>query len=206
MALPDNQPSQVATIADFLPPDDEPYAQLVSYEDGGIDVSDPSKGLMGYKWRIRVNDDNIILERDSTKSYVLFEGIGDIKSIDLAFDQNMNPAVAYDKSNGNSYLYWFDASIGDYTTSVFFNCRSPRLSLDDKRIESLQTSDIIFGYIKSNGDLVYRQQRDRYTIERILQMGIPDHLYLMRIGMTKNNRLRFQVTQDMSLPLCSGGY
>lgn len=201
MALPDNKSSKNPEISDFVYPDSEPNRNFLVYELGGVDLQNPSEGLNGYIWRLRYTDLNIVLERDHMKTYTIMENIKGLESLDLAFDQNMNAYIAYEKE-GSSFLYWFDPDISQYKTSVFHNTRSPRLTLDDKRLQQLLYSDVILAFIRDNGDLVYFQQRDRFTIERILNRDVPPDTYLQRIGMTESNRLLFEIKKVYSLPLC----
>ena len=115
-----------------------------------------------------------------------------ITEIDLTFDQNMRPCVAF-VSDSIPKLYWYDTKIGDFNITTFSGILSPRVSLDDKRDFNISNSDIIFAYIKNNG-LYYRQQRERFTVEHLLKSYQNNHSKLLwRIGMGINNRFLFYV-------------
>ena len=115
-----------------------------------------------------------------------------ITEIDLTFDQNMRPCVAF-VSDSIPKLYWYDTKIGDFNIMTFSGILSPRVSLDDKRDFNISNSDIIFAYIKNNG-LYYRQQRERFTVEHLLKSYQNNHSKLLwRIGMGINNRFLFYV-------------
>jgi hypothetical protein len=75
---------------------------------------------------------------------------------------------------------------------VFVEQRSPRLTLDDKRSSQFGNSDVMFGYMRGQS-LCYRQQRDRYTIERVLRTDLPEDIRLKNIGMMSNWRLKFNL-------------
>lgn len=201
MALPGNIVSTDPVVVNLLAPDSIGYKPFIVYEKGGVDLQDTTQGLNSYDWRAKLVGNKIVIERDPDKYYEFVTGVSNVSSIDLAFDQNMNPAVVYEVGT-SAFLYWFDSIPQQYVTTEFTGLRSPRLSLDDKRQQFNNTSDIIFGYIKTNGDLAYRQQRDRYTIERVVSTGIPDHLILEKIGMAANNRFLFEITPEYLLPLC----
>ena len=201
MALPNNEVSVDAQPAPLLNPDNIAYSPHLVFERGGVNLQDTSEGNISYVWRGRYRDNRIEIERDGIETIPILSGLHDVDSIDIAFDQNMNVVVAYDIFP-NSYLYWFDNSVSSYQTLTFNNCRSPRVSLDDKRTQFLNASDVIFAYIKSNGDLAYRQQRDRYLIERVINTGLPDSLYLEKIGMTVTNRFYFKVSPFYIMPTC----
>ncbi|MNV87345.1 hypothetical protein D3C71_1814610 [compost metagenome] len=83
---------------------------------------------------------------------------------------------------------WYDPiATGYVTTELPAGCVNPRVSLDDKRSEYAPSSDVILAYVRA-GNLYYRQQRDRYTVEYLWQTGVPAGL--VKIGM--NRLLRFQ--------------
>lgn len=202
MALPLNTISTTPQIAPFLSPDTVQFNPLVSYERGGVDLQDTSEGNVNYIWRCKYFERGIYIEREPDKQYLIVDNLDDVISLDFTFDQNMNQAVCYEVGT-TVYLRWFDTVPQTFVTTTFPFIRSPRLTMDDKRIEFNTTSDIIFAYIKQNGDLCYRQQRDRFTIERVLRTGIPEELVLEKIGMSANNRLYFNLSPQYLLPICT---
>lgn len=202
MALPDNKLSTYEADEEFLPPDDLPYMPLNVSELGGVDLQNTSQGLVSNIWTLRYDmfTRGLILETRG-KYYEVIKDIEVPDSIDLAFDQNMNYAVCW--SFGNTIqLRWFNPQVINFVTDTFTGVRDGHLTLDDKRIEFTNTSDIIFGYIKENGDLCYRQQRDRFTVERVLKQNIPPECTLEKIGMTTGNRLKFKISVHKSIPEC----
>lgn len=204
MSLPENRVSDDPIITSFLSPDNKDFNPLVAFERGGVDIQDPSEGLSGYEWRARFVSGTIKLEQDPLRYYDFITDLpNDVLSIDFTFDQNMNPVVTWELEE-SSFLYWFDPVVQDYVTSEFFGIRNPRLTLDDKRTEFVDTSDVIFAYLKDDV-LAYRQQRDRFLIERGLSSGIPENLVLEKIGMQTNHRLLFQIEPEILLPECGTG-
>lgn len=204
MSLPENRVSDDPIITSFLSPDNKGFNPLVAFERGGVDIQDPSEGLSGYEWRARFVSGTIKLEQDPLRYYDFITDLpNDVLSIDFTFDQNMNPVVTWELEE-SSFIYWFDPVVQDYVTSEFFGIRNPRLTLDDKRTEFVDTSDVIFAYLRDDV-LAYRQQRDRFLIERGLSSGIPENLVLEKIGMQTNHRLLFQIEQEKLLPECGTG-
>ena len=204
MALPDNKKSNYKEEIGFLSPDDLPYSPLAVSQLGGLDLQDTSKGLRYQVWTLRYDGNlkALILEAKG-KYYKVIEGVEPPVTLDLAFDQNMNYCVCYTTKDNKTILKWFNASTLTFVTDTYGNTINGHLTLDDKREEFTDTSDIIFGYIKtSNRSLNYRQQRDRFTVERELAINLPEELELIKIGMTLGNRLRFQVTKQVLLPEC----
>jgi hypothetical protein len=103
----------------------------------------------------------------------------------------MRPVVAY-IVGALCYLYWYDTTVDAFVTTQLGVARSPRVTHDDKRLRAEQTADVLVAYIK-NDTLCYRQQRDRYTVERVLATGIPDDVDLLQAGMTDKFRIEFYV-------------
>lgn len=207
MALPDNTPSDIPIIDELLEPDSMPFQPRIVFERGGIDIKDPSQGLMVRDWYCWYDEENegIRIQSFPDKDYQVLDNIQSVLSLDFTFDQNMNYTITYESSEYLCKLHWFDAAAQSYVESTFAGIRDPRLTLDDKRQQQLNASDIIFAYIKVNGDMAYRQQRDRFGIERILAEGIPNDQHLLRIGLSKKNRLQFNTTQKKFLPFCGEG-
>lgn len=207
LALPENKLSDIPVLAPMLTPDDLPFDHFLSYEKGGIDLKDPTQGLQVRDWLCYYSESTgkFILRSEPDKEYTILEDLYDVQSMDFTFDQNMNFILTYELPNLVCKLHWFDAETQDYVISTFTGCRSPRLTLDDKRQQTLLFSDILFLYIKENGDLMFRQQRDRYMTERILRGGFPADQHLLRIGMTKNFRVQFNSTKKLLLPACGMG-
>ena len=112
----------------------------------------------------------------------------DITEVDLAFDQNMRPVLAY-VSGGIAKLYWYDTVSQSQVITDFPNAKNPRVSLDDKRTFNTANSDVIFAYI-NNDQLCCRYQRERYGIEHVLHQ-LPPKTELVKIGMGTANRFLF---------------
>lgn len=193
MALPSDQLSTTPAPARFLGSRGLPTSKTVDYEDGGIALNDPSKGLLYQRWRARLFnsgkvDAHVMLDAREVPEFVWLT-VPYMTEISFSFDANMQPVVAF-VASGQSYLNWYDSSENDYvTTSLGADITTPRVALDDKRYvatNGYQLSDVILAYIRA-GNLYYRQQRDRYGVERLLATNVKP---LIRIGF--NRGLRFQ--------------
>lgn len=189
--LPGDIPSALALPGLFLPPDDQVVSPLHDYEAGGPEVGSSENGLTGYRWQCWVVGTDVMLQRDGAAAVLLLQQSG-ITDLSFAFDQSMRPTVVYRLTSGVIYLRWYDTTVNGYLTDNLGVGRNPRLSLDDKRSISAQTSDIILAYI-TGGNLIYRQQRDRFTIPRTLKSGIADDVQLRNIGMSTNLRMQFEL-------------
>lgn len=187
MALPDDVLSATPVNAAFSGARALPVTRTVDYEDGGIAIQDPSRGSQYQRWRGRLLGENIILDAPEVEPFVALSGPG-ITEISFTFDQNMNPAVAF-VQDGVAKLWWFDSVPGQQViTELAVDVITPRVILDDKRFTQTSNSDIILAYVR-DGTLYYRQQRDRFTIERLLDAG--PHVGLVKIGFNVQLRLQF---------------
>lgn len=201
VSLPENTISPLPVISDFLYPDSLPFEKLRSYELGGVNIRDTSQGYSSYVWYVEYKQNQITVNREPGYVYLIKEYVENVSTVDMAFDQNLNPIVCWSIGQ-HSYLYWFDVVTQTNKTTTFANTRDPRLTMDDKRSSQVLSSDVLFCYVNGNGDLVYRQQRERYTVERVLRSGIPEDVTLERVGMTVGNRIKFKFSTRYLLPSC----
>ncbi len=174
----------------MLAPRNKNYAVTESWELGGIALSDTSQGLMSYKWRAWTDSKAIYIMRadqgNTTAKPLL--AAPNITAIDLTFDQNMRPVLAY-MSDSMAKLYWYDTVNQSNVITDYPDIKNPRVSLDDKRAFNVANSDVIFAYI-NNDQLCCRYQRERYGIEHVLHQ-LPPKTELVKIGMGTDNRFLF---------------
>lgn len=184
--LPNNLLSSSAIHGLFINGRSYPVTNFVDYEAGGIGIQDPSEGLLYQVWMARLENDHVYISAENTPEYSIFSGSG-ITEISFTFDQNMRFNLAY-VEGGNAKLYWYDSTIPGMTITNFgASVLNPRITMDDKRPSQSSSNDIILAYVKS-GSLYYRQQRDRFQIERLLRSGVSK---LKKIGMNDKLRLQF---------------
>lgn len=190
MSLPNPEPLIISDLVDapFIYPRSENYPLTESWDNGGVDLNDPSEDLTKYAWQAWTDGATIMVKRSDLDTYQVVLMDSNITEIDLTFDQNMRPCIAY-VANGISKLYWYDTQQAKQVTDEYPLITNPRVSLDDKRRFNVANSDIIFAY--QRGDtLCYRVQRERFTVERVLATNTKKRL-LWRIGMGRNNRFLF---------------
>lgn len=188
--LPDNTHSSIAFGANYLAPDDRVTTPLVDWERGGIALNDASQGLLVRNWRCWLNYIDVMLQAEGGSPVLLFQEVG-ITELAFCFDQNMRYSVAFVQA-GVLKLRWYDSSVGAFVTSVFDEAVNPKLALDDKRATQIAQSDMILAYIRGS-TLYYRQQRDRFLVERVLRTDLYPNTKLKNIGMSKNLRLQFEL-------------
>lgn len=217
MAIIDNRLSTSTVSGRILPPADRVLRRkIIDWEYGGVALGDASQGHLVQIWTVDIVEDTKIrlyVEPFFTpEDCTIFEitdysipvdetGTGDeILEVGLAFDQNMRPAIVYIVRAGSeefTKLYWFDTLVGQFVTTNFGTLwSSPRILLDDKRAISTEKglNDILLFYHRSN-NLYYRQQRDRFNIERLLLASVPG-TDIARIGMNEFNRIQIEWTPD----------
>lgn len=205
--IPGQHLSSYTGTHEFLAPDDlyDSRWPFVDWERGGADLYQPIIDDTYYVWRIHVENHNkIILSRFDNPDigpYTIRIVTGLITEVSFSFDQNTNYAVAY-VANDVSYLWFYDSDLGSFRELELTGAITPRLTLDDKRYRQRVNSDIILFYLK-NGHLYYRQQRDRFTIERDLLTT--DAIGIARTGMATSGRVQIElVMPDQSTCVAIG--
>ena len=190
MSLPLPEPLLIdgGVITPFLHPRSKSYPLTESWENGGVALNDSSEDLTKYVWQAWTDGTTITVKRDDLATETVLITDSNITEIDLTFDQNMRPCIAY-VANGISKLYWYDSLRAMQVIDSFLGVTSPRVSLDDKRRFNVSNSDIIFAYQKGN-DLCYRVQRERFGVEHVLATDTNKRI-LWRIGMGRKNRFLF---------------
>jgi len=161
--------------------------RLLDYEDGGLAIGDASMGSQYQQWRCRLVGNDVILDAANVAPVTIYSGTG-ITEISFTFDQAMRHYLAF-VQDGIAKLQWYDATLSQVVVTSFgADVKTPRVFLDDKRLGQVASSDVILAYIRL-GQLCYRQQRDRFTIEYILDAG--PHTGLHKVGMNSGGRLQF---------------
>ena len=190
MSLPNPEPLLIdgGVTTPFLYPRSKNYPLTESWDNGGVALSDPSEDLTKYVWQAWTDGTTITVKRSDLDVYHVVLMDTNITEVDLTFDQNMRPCIAY-VANGISKLYWYDTQQAKQVIDEYPVIMNPRVSLDEKRRFNVANSDIIFAYQKGD-TLCYRVQRERFTVERVLATNTKKRL-LWRIGMGRNNRFLF---------------
>lgn len=195
--LPDGVLSSEVVQGSFNYPDNLAYRPGTDYELGGLAISDSSLGLEYQAWKG--------FWEPSTGVVTLHPGISgtgipvfttsDVIDFTFTFDQSMRwTAATIDTSNLLSFR-WYDITVNDYVISTYSDIASVKLALDDKRAVQIQSgvTDVILTYVKLDGDLCYRLQRDRYLIEYTLESDVPEGFRITNFGMTDKLRVQWRL-------------
>ena len=196
--MPGNALSNPTLYSAYLPPDNIPPSFTISYQEGGVGLSDASQGLQVQVWTLSIEGpitmNDMVISSPNTLPTILLSA-PNVTQISLAFDQNMKPCIAY-VSQGNAYFWWYDNTIPGYTIITLpATSTNPQCTLDDKRVLSINLglSDIILCYLLNN-NLYMRMERDRFTIDYVLRTSVGNDIpnpSLWKIGMNNNLRLDF---------------
>lgn len=160
---------------------------LIDYEVGGAALFDPNQGLQVKLWTLRSNGQAVTIEAEGVPPVVLFTRAGSITRVGLAFDQAMNPHVAF-VEDGVVWLWWRDTIANAMVFSSFPGARSPCLGLDEKRASEMSNGDVLLSYLRDD-TLCVRQQRDRYAVEEVKASGIT--LDLISVGRNVGGRYQW---------------
>lgn len=201
--LPLNQLSSELIKGKFKFPSNLAVNELEDYELGGIALSNPSKGLEFQAWHGYWNpeDATVYLKPIDAVDYIPLFSEADVIEFSFAFDQNMRWVTVTRFEDNTAKLRWYNAEIAGYSISVFSDIQSVKLTLDDKRELQIQSgaSDVIFSYM-SEGNLCWRQQRDRYEIEYVHEVDLPHSMRITNLGMTDKLRLQWRLAARTKFP------
>lgn len=189
--IPENRLSTVPVPGQIFISNPQP-SLTESREWGGIALNDPSQGLRVKEWTCVIVGDNIQIGAVGVPFVTVFTA-PDTTEVSLAFDQNMRPFVAFVQA-GQAKFYWYDSLLEQpVITNLPVGSTSPRATLDDHSPLQTGTSDIILVYLL-NGNLYFRQERDRYLTQRLLYADVNLVLVAPSIQyITMNDRNRLQI-------------
>ncbi len=184
--MPDNEFSSVAYTGTIQVPVKAPDDLGNAWERGGVALNNPSLGLQVKVWHAYIAPEGVMVEAPDVPASLVLAGAG-ITDIDLAFDQNMNPFIAFTQ-NDVAKFYWHDPLIpGMTTTTLPAGSKRPRCTMDEKRGFLTDISDILLFYVR-DGSLCQRAQRDRYAIEYPM-MTVRNTAAMAHVAMASNLRL-----------------
>lgn len=163
--------------------------RVTDYADGPVAIQDVSQGLRAKVWTARVISSQVVELSAPGVAPIVIVREPNITDVSVGFDQNGYLTIVWVANNVTKFR-WFDSSAGQTVTSEFTGWLTPKIALDDYRIANAATSDVVLTYIR-NGNLYYRQQRDRYGVERLLAEG--NFLQIETFGMTDKQRLQWRL-------------
>lgn len=187
--LPGNTLSTVPHPAPFSEPVSKRSEPLIDFEIGGVGLQNPNAGLQVKLWTLRSDGHAVTVEAEDVPPVTLFTRPGTIELVSLAFDQSMNPHVAF-VEDGVSWLWWWDTIANAMVFTSFPNMKTPRLGLDERREFNLANSDIVLGYLRGN-DFCVRYQRERFAVENVLRVNAGSEV--VACARNKGGRYQFRL-------------
>lgn len=163
--IPGNQFTPTPLPSLFVAPYDRNYNPNKAFSSGGVAIGDPSQGRDMQNWEAAIEGDNIVVRPEGGAVQLTLSAPGAV-DVTLAFDGNMAATVAW-LTGTTASLYYYDSIVGGYITKTFADVTSCRVCIDDIRTFNTTNSDILLVYTKG-GNLYWRQQRDRYDVERLV--------------------------------------
>ena len=147
-------------------------------------------------WHLTYTPNNFTITPETTGTPVVVHTAPSVTQCTFAFDQNANITLSYMQA-GIAKLYWYDTLAAQYVVSTSATgAVSPAVTLDDKRSTQTGASDVLLFYTREvvggTSNLYMRRQRDRYSIEILMQETVWP--YIWKLGM--NTGLRVQLVNS----------
>lgn len=186
--LPNNAVTTPAYPGKFLAPYDLPASATSRACRGGIALNDASKGRDYQNWYVWW-DTGVAYFGPATVPLVATGSLAlpGILQLSMAFDNNMNPILAWTDSVG-AHIRYFSGTTSSYVVIDIPGATSCLVAVDDNRAFYNAASDIIFAYTLSTG-LWFRYQRQNYTVA---MQASTSTRKLLRMGMTNQHRFQFE--------------
>lgn len=176
---------------------EERATRLFDYTDGPIALQDNTSGMQYQQWRAYLEDEVVYVEADNLAPFELLNTLsGAITDISIAFNQNSDLNYAW-VQDGVARLHYFDTITSTMQTMVLpVGIRTPKVTLDDKRAGQFDINDVVLSYVGADDGLYFRLQRERFTVERLLDPGPFNEIE--RMYMNEEFRLQWRITRKIS--------
>lgn len=203
--IPDRVLSTEAHYRPFARPVRGYMEYLQDYELAGYAIRDGTKGMMVRVWTVYVvQNSQVWVKAQGVAPSMLFDRGVNILELALAFDNNMNPVVAFREGAvgtvGNSYRWWFDSTDSTQKfTALAAGVRSLRACVDDHRPSESGSSDVVVTYIRGQ-NLCATYQRERYAVEDVLASSIGPNAEIVDVSMNNVARLQWHMKNTASIP------
>lgn len=168
-----------------------PSTRLLCLEDGPRGIQDPDAGASFQVWRGEVVRNQCIISAPNHAAQVIYTG-SDITDFSFTFDTNARLCHCV-TDGGVTRFFFFNTLTGQPDELTLPGVTTPKCTLDDRRVTQTTEADVMLAYLKPDGGLYYRQQRDRYTIERLLSAG--PFTALEKMYKSSTLRLQFEVVR-----------
>lgn len=167
------------------------------YSIGPVNKSDTSEGLIQRYWAVSWLDGVVYLFRENDEK-TGWANTGFLLSLEVepdtlsvCFDQSGRPLVTYTIGN-NAYLWWYDPNQSSSVILTITGALNAVLFLDypftSTGVQNQYDSDVNVFYVKEDGFLYYRVQRERFAVEnKSVEVGVGQEVYIG--GYSQNRRV-----------------
>lgn len=174
----------------FIEPYNLPVSPLSRACRGGIALNDASKGRNYQNWLVWYDSQAGIIYYGPQAVNLVAVGsyaVAGVTQVSLAFDNNMNPLLAWLDATG-AHIRYFSGASSSYQIINVNGASSCLVCVDDARDFSNSISDAIFAYTMPTG-LWYTYQRENYATAR---QASTSSKKLLRMGMNVGSRFQFE--------------
>lgn len=182
----------------FLYPDSAGKIDLIDMELGTASGAGDSV-VRNTSYEARVNGSTAEYRKVGASSWSpIITVTGMSLNVSFTFDQLMRPMLSYQTGSGlnrvarTAYLYWYDTTLSSFQTVSVANAISPLLTFDYPFDSSMSFAEASWWYIRA-GNICYRKQSDRFTIEYVFAAKPSNMAILATVGMGRNFRLHVQL-------------
>lgn len=189
--IPNNAVTTTPVPAKFKNPYNLPVSALSRACRGGIALNDASKGRDYQNWYVWYDGATIFYGPEAPTLVAAGSlGIANVTQVSMAFDNNMNPILAWMDATG-AHIRYFSGTTSTYVVLDVPGATSCLVAVDDSRNFYNANSDAVFAYTISTG-LWYRYQRENYATPRQASTSVKR---LLRMGMGSQGRFQFETAR-----------
>lgn len=202
--IPDGGLSTIAYFAPFAFPVRSPGEYLKDYELAGVALRDGTRGMQVKTWTVYVmQTSQVWMSAPGVAPILAFDRGVNIQEVAIAFDNNMNPFIAFREgvigTAGSSFIWWYDSTDSTQKfTALPAGIVNPRACVDEHRPSQTSVTDVVLAYIRG-GSLYALYQRERYTVEHLLQSGLGSSAELISVSMNRAWRLQWRLRNALEV-------
>lgn len=156
----------------------------VTFSNGPVQLSGKYDGVNVWRAEVLKDKHNIYVQRASDASHkLLYTHSSPVENVSLQFDQAGRPMFTFE-SEGKVFLRWFDPVPAQTVTEEVSEGITPKI-INDSLVNpgSIQSSERFLFYLKA-GNLYWRRQSERFTVEHLAKDFESKAVELLEAGPT----------------------
>lgn len=146
-----------------------------------------------YEYKPTENTLKVWKEADPSEIHTVSRDLSNISELSFTFDKQMLPVYTYVRDK-ETFIYFFDSSITDYTHLKIPEAATPKVALSSVHFSHAGDSQVVLGYVRDNRNLCVRLQSERYAQEHVVK-EFDNDIKLYNIGFTTANRFQYDVLE-----------